>query len=274
MKSFNFVFISTNKRLCDRWNFHNQKLAELIPCNHSFEVYNLSIDSFVRHTSIDNTAFVSPTNSLGYMGGGYDKALLNCFTQDYKLLESKIQALLLNKNNGYTPLTSVNVIDVPDHDDAHDPSESSSESSSASLSCPKLILIPSMVIPERIASPHVIFDSVWNLLLHLSSNPQHITNIVLPGIGGGYGHVDPDTIARLMIGAIYIYSLESEMNRLSQLKKSILILFWLGKDYRKFENTYDINELETHIVSDFGKSLKIVPNTILDWDALVKCIKW
>ena len=60
--------------------------------------------------------------------------------------------------------------------------------------------------------------------------------------------------------------------RLKQLKKSMLILFFFNKDYRLFQNETDLLELES-LISDYGKSVELEPDTIMDLDEVFKCVK-
>ena len=62
--------------------------------------------------------------------------------------------------------------------------------------------------------------------------------------------------------------------RLDQLKKSLLILFFFNKDYRKLENLNDIEELETNVISEYGKNLNLVNETVMELEEVFKCIRW
>ena len=62
--------------------------------------------------------------------------------------------------------------------------------------------------------------------------------------------------------------------RLDQLKKSLLILFFFNKDYRKLENLNDIEELETNVISEYGKNLNLVNGTVMELEEVFKCIRW
>ncbi|GME96646.1 unnamed protein product [[Candida] boidinii] len=78
--------------------------------NDRIEIYNPSATNFTQFTrniksskSQGVTTIVSPGNSLGYLGGGFDKAIAEIFTtdSDWKSTERYLQKKLLNRFNGY-----------------------------------------------------------------------------------------------------------------------------------------------------------------------------
>ena len=103
--------------------------------------------------------------------------------------------------------------------------------------------------------------------------------LVLPGIGTGYGNLNEYESTKIMLFAIFLYNLSlrgktTPTTRLDQLKKSLLILFFFNKDYRKLENLNDIEELETNVISEYGKNLNLVNGTVMELEEVFKCIRW
>lgn len=103
--------------------------------------------------------------------------------------------------------------------------------------------------------------------------------MVLPGIGTGYGNLNEYESTKIMLFAIFLYNLSlrgktTPTTRLDQLKKSLLILFFFNKDYRKLENLNDIEELETNVISEYGKNLNLVNGTVMELEEVFKCIRW
>ena len=103
--------------------------------------------------------------------------------------------------------------------------------------------------------------------------------LVLPGIGTGYGNLNEYESTKIMLFAIFLYNLSfrgktTPTTRLDQLKKSLLILFFFNKDYRKLENLNDIEELETNVISEYGKNLNLVNETVMELEEVFKCIRW
>ena len=58
---------------------------------------------------------------------------------------------------------------------------------------------------------------------------------------------------------------------MDQLKIFINIVFF-NKDYRKLENLNDIEELETNVISEYGKNLNLVNGTVMELEEVLNVL--
>ncbi|CCG22540.1 hypothetical protein CORT_0B08350 [Candida orthopsilosis Co 90-125] len=305
-----FILIDSNQLIVQCWKHHyqtclkivqhyNLSLKPTIPTSststspNEFEFYASTIEDFVSTHQLSGTAStVSPGNSLSYMGGGFDKYLLQSMllgttVTDYKVIEHLIQDAKLRQSNGYlipNHIYRTNLLQLPIYK-GYNYRDSLIYKN---LGVDELIQIPTMIVPEKIHSVRHLFDSIWSLLSHIQEydvlggkeDPKRdgeirqIQNLIIPGIGTGYGHLNEFESTKIMIFAMFVFHLDLKTNtRLNQLKKSMLILFFFNKDYRLFQNETDLQELE-NLISDYGKSVELKPDTIMDLDEVFKCIKF
>ncbi|KAK6204913.1 uncharacterized protein RJT21DRAFT_117391 [Scheffersomyces amazonensis] len=282
-RPLHIILLDINTNIYKYWNISHKQLTNIISkyglTNHY--PYQLTMEcstiakliSTANHPNYDesgNTAVVSPTNSLSYMGGGYDKFLLQALMLptstnglDYKPLESKIQEHSLNKFSGYLSVGTIHNINLSDTLDVN---KFKNKLAYQNWKVTNLIQIPSMMVPESLnhSSQHIqkligVFDCVWNLLILLhESHNSHIANVIIPGIGSGYGELSEQEIGKIMIFAILLYNLNlGHGDRLLHLKKSCMILFFFRKNYRKLSNVYDLEELERDVITEYGKKIMI-----------------
>jgi O-acetyl-ADP-ribose deacetylase (regulator of RNase III) len=223
------VFVSTDPVWCQFLRTH------IPPQLLSVSVQNAKIDSVLHLCSLDRpSAVVTPANSLGYMGGGFDRLILECIGSD-KNLEHKIQALLAESHRGYLPISSAKIVDL-----AH------------IVQGPRfdfLIPAPSMTVPEPIAPSHAkqhIFDTIWNALVAAKNAPRAISTVIIPAFGTNWGQVHPQVSAAstLAATAIFNWPLYDMGPRQSGLLRSSLALMYLRKDISKFGVPDHIKELE------------------------------
>ncbi|KAI5954727.1 hypothetical protein KGF57_003750 [Candida theae] len=272
-----------------------------------FEFYASTIEDFVsNHQLSGNTSTVSPGNSLGYMGGGYDKHLLQSMLlgtdiTDYKVVEHLIQDARLRQGNGYmipNHIYRTDLLQLPIYQ-GYNYRDSLIYKN---LGVEELIQIPTMMVPEKIHSVRHLFDSIWSLLSHIqgygmtsgeetennsSSNGKdsgklrQIQNLIIPGVGTGYGHLNEFESTKIMIFAMFVFHLDLKSStksngyvssRLDQLKKSMLILFFFNKDYRLFQNEIDVSEMES-LISDYGKNVELKSDSIMELDEVFQCVK-
>ncbi|KAI5960358.1 uncharacterized protein KGF55_004650 [Candida pseudojiufengensis] len=174
------------------------------------------------------------------------------------------------------------------------------------LKVDELIQIPTMIVPESIDNNEgisQIFNIMWNLLNYL--NKYQVSEkdryVIIPGIGTGFGNLDENEVTKVMIFAIFLFNIkfdrieidssdiDLEVENTSKLKestnkadwlndkgmlKSIMILFFLNKEYRHFRDKADIYEIE-QVLSDYGKSYNFESkNKAMEIDELFKCFKF
>ena len=320
-----YILIDTNQLIVQCWKHHYQTCLKIVqhynlslnPTTitssttattsfNEFEFYASTIEDFVtNHKLGGNTSAVSPGNSLGYMGGGYDKYLLQSMllgtnVSDYKVIEQLIQDAKLQQSNGYlipNHIYRTNLLQLPIYK-GYNYRESLIYKN---LGVDEIIQIPTMMVPEKIHSVRHLFDSIWSLLSHIqeehsmdekminsgrsngnsAAELRQVRNIIIPGIGTGYGHLNEFELTKIMIFAMFVFHLDfkgnnndsqSSSTRLNQLKKSMLILFFFNKDYRLFQNEIDLQELES-LISEYGRGVELKPDTIMELDEVFKCVK-
>lgn len=315
-----FILIDSNQLIVQCWKHHYQTCLKIVqhynlslkptipPASsdssvsslssspNEFEFHACTIEDFVSsHSLSGTTSTVSPGNSLSYMGGGFDKYLLQSMllgtnVSDYKVVERLIQDAKLRQSNGYlipNHIYRTNLLQLPTYK-GYNYRDSLIYKN---LGVDELIQIPTMMVPEKIHSVRHLFDSIWSLLSHIqeygverehqrdavcngAEQVRQVQNLIIPGIGTGYGHLNEFELTKIMIFAMFVFHLDFQManSRLNQLKKSMLILFFFNKDYRLFQNETDLLELES-LISDYGKSVELEPDTIMDLDEVFKCVK-
>jgi hypothetical protein len=197
----------------------------------------------------------SPGNLVAFMHGGFDKYLIEELgppAQTSRLVQRDI----LSRHHGYVaPTVCVNVDLVRVLG-----AEYRQLAIHRNLGVTQLLFCPTMVVPEAIEA-RVAFDSIWNIL-----STNSLPNLIIPGFGTGYGAIDRDGAARDIVAAICLYTLPG-----LSLRRSMMILLHLRKDYSKFEYDGDIEELES-VLSDVGRAKRDVP--VSDWEDYFGRFAW
>lgn len=280
------VLVNTSSTITGRLHLHFNQLLELIDTSGvpTLQLYNDSIEQFM-YSKTDSlcSAVATPANSLSYMGGGFDKYLLEALSMtagsshhlNYKLLERPIQNETLRAYSGYIPTKTSILVDLPQVFRAVPSFDYRSSLAYTNHAISKLIFCPTMVIPQRISSDNnFIFDCIWNILLTVQNHNRiapPIETLILPAFGTGYGGLDIDQTARLIVAAIVIFHLNID----PPIRKSLLVLFLLKKDYHHLENSHDINHLQDFGISEYGiKKMKnmVFDDKVMEWQELVKCV--
>lgn len=290
------LFIDTNAAMCHQW-IKQLEVLKLCSVSHllrhmpQVSIHNclihdllLGIDNVSAATrkGIDSTYVVTPSNSLLYMGGGFDRSLLQLLLigtghSDYKVLEKLIQRQALVHHNGYVAPNTVHPVSLRNNRDiTHLLTNSMAV---ANWNVTELVQIPSMVVPSKIDQLETVFDFMWRLVTHLmmtvSSSQQEHLNVVIPGIGTGYGNLDSANVARIMMYAVAIFYMDLDhLGHNQHLTRLLLVLFLLRKNYQLFENEYDLLELEA-LMSDKGKYYDFGSDSsdVLDWEDLLLFVK-
>ena len=172
--------LDINKDMCDAWHrcFDPATAGNI-------EIVNNSFAGFMsKHPGIE--AIVSPANSFGLMNGGYDKAITDYFGTG---LMKTVQAKILDKWLGLQPVgtsISVPIIDCICYKDYK----------KAVTYHPILIHTPTMIAPESIIDPSIVFHCMRSSIIE--ANNQGASSIVIPAFGGCAGKLSFDTIAEMM----------------------------------------------------------------------------
>lgn len=259
------VFVTIAHDLYCQWNLQLKHLQKLLP--------TFSVPITTHYGSVEQlfesappplpnqprrAAVVCPANSLLYMGGGFDRGVLEALktaSQLYKELELYIKRQGNSRSRGYIPVRTVETVAMA--------AMANNRRAYSHWHVDSLVLVPLMVVPEPIdatGAKSVIVDSMWNVLVHCRDQWDVV---VIPGIGGGYGGIDHETIARLQLATLAIYHLE-----VLPLQRALLMLFLLGKDYRKFGGT-DAEEMDRY-VTDYGRHVDTAANRSLA--DVLKCV--
>lgn len=281
MRRLNLIFVDTNPTVYQQWQAHYQNIlrsldnfSERNEYVHYF--YKGSINQLLKQKKVHSgrTAVMTPTNSLSYMGGGFDKFLLEALLEDrYRDIKTQLQTYCLKRFNGYTPVNTVNHVNLLEAIENY-----AEYPAYKTWTLSDMVCIPSMVVPEAVTptqGPTNIFDTIWNLLLHLEVELPGTQTIIMPGIGTGYGNLDTSTATYCMLVATFLFNLDlPAVNlRLSQLKKSLMILFLFNKDYKSLMNSDDLQELEKHILTEYGASKVLKPGEIMSIGEIIRCIQ-
>lgn len=262
-----FIIVSTNKAVASSLEIALAAVSPWLPNLVGASVVHGSLAHLLgSRPVVGSVAIVSPANSLSYMGGGFDRAILETLTGsanfNYKLLEAAIQRKALDYHNGYIVPGSVHKVDL---ESAYRAANINFHSTVAwQKRVTTLIQAPTMVVPEPISGQNV-FDTMWSVLVE-SRGVADV--VILPAFGNGYGKVDPDVVARVMAGALGIFHLE-----VPPLARGVAILLFTGKNYRNLGLPGDVAELE-HYLTREGR--QVDPDSIdwpMPWEQLTRCVK-
>ncbi|VEU19985.1 DEKNAAC100138 [Brettanomyces naardenensis] len=272
LKRIRIVLLDLNKSICDAWlksleEFNRSPYSksnllwfdspvEIYVHNGSFESlseelemkpkypYVRSSDYHYQITSAYTTTTVlSPGNSVGYMGGGFDRVLANLFSHNdftWKHAEMHVQSQLLDQYKGYLTPGNANLIEF--HSDAFYRDSKAWNL----LNANSILHLPTMRVPRPLVNLSTlelyrfVFDCTWELLSTVNKanietlkwkEDKHavIDTLLLTGIGTGYGGVPIEIVGKAMIAAIVIFT----NHALLRVEKSIYCLKFVGEDYQK-----------------------------------------
>lgn len=234
------------------------------------EVFHGTVAAFLAAYRPDcGATVVAPANSVSFMGGGYDRALLEALgapALDYRRVEAALQTRARARFRGYIPPATVHPVEVAAaFADAGVPFHTTAAHAKRIHT---LLLAPTMVVPKP-TTPQCVFDCVWNVLAAADT-----ATVILPAFGAGYGRVAPETVARVMAGAVALFHAP-----LAPLARTAAVLVFLGKDYRLLEVARDVRAVERHL-SPYGRAHADARTAAPDagaewpmpWPQLVRCV--
>lgn len=148
-----------------------------------------TLDSAVHAFAIDSV--VSPGNSYGTLGGGFDLVINNYYKQ--KGIKDPTKVLQSNLKGGYNPVGNTRIV-------------------SFSTNVPKLIHIPTMRTPQK-CPPDVpiVFNCMWSMLSEIddfnskNNSELQVKRILLTGLGTGYGGISECTCAKQISLALELW---------------------------------------------------------------------
>ncbi len=287
IKKFQIVLLDLNKSICDAWAksihdfnkslFSTKDLAWFdVPVE--IHVHNGSFSSLGKelkkrpafryegqegyHKEISKnyttTTILSPGNSIGYMGGGFDKALANLFSHgdfSWRHTEKHVQGQLLDLYKGYLTPTNANLIEFSTDSFYRDSKAWNTLSANSILHMPTMrVPRPLVTATSEIEQYRYVFDCTWELLSTINKanietlkwgDDRHavISTMILTGIGTGYGGIPVHIVGKAMVAAIVIFT----NHALYRIQKSIYCLKFLHEDYKKLVKA---DELDVHINTD------------------------
>ncbi|TID31196.1 hypothetical protein CANINC_000245 [Pichia inconspicua] len=276
MTYLRILLLDTNPKLVAEWN----RQLKQVP-NHTklmIETFNGSLSEISNRNSI-KSAILSPANSIGGMGGGFDKVLCDLFSvdKDCRAVESWIRRYL---RHGYTPLGTSHLVEFDDFPGFIN----STARKCLNASC--IIVTPTMRVPQRIYQDdfgdsfqkeqkrnvvRFIFDCVWESLcsvarynekidLQCETREEKIDTIIMPGLGTGFGGLPLDLAAKGMIGALSLWGISKPVD------VGLLCLIFLGEDYNAFNNP-DIVEAKNCLID--GESYDVLQQDVGDFYKIV-----
>lgn len=212
------ILCDTNETICYLWKhlLHDFKGVQIHHGRLSALVDGVLLES---HSS-QNIAIVSPGNSFGYLGGGFDLALYDYFGG--KAFETWFRRQL---KGGYRPVGSATALDLSHYKNGlHKPIK-------------YIIHTPTVVAPcnplyERSRPVQTgyepVFNAIWNALVHA---PNDVETIIIPGLCTGYVGVPPRISCKSMIFGLKLFLLG---DRVSNELKNVLIMCFLGYPFGPF----------------------------------------
>ncbi|KAM3163460.1 Macro domain-containing protein [Lachancea thermotolerans] len=164
-----------------------------------------------------NAAVVSPGNSFGFLGGGFDLAIQSFFggKQFEKFFRKRIGEF-------YKPVGETTIVDL-DH--------------WARNGIRYIVHIPTVVAPTRkvFDTEHpvetgyqLVFNAMWSALVHA---PKNVETLIVPGLGTGYLGIPKAVCSKSMAFALNLFFANETM---SVELRNVIIMHFLGFRYEGF----------------------------------------
>ncbi|QLG72627.1 hypothetical protein HG535_0D03350 [Zygotorulaspora mrakii] len=228
------VLCDTNETVCRLWRQLLQGLSPYSARIHHGELCEAmkELESGQKERDTDNgapgtkavgncsIAIVSPGNSFGFLGGGFDLGIRDYFGG--VPFEGWLREAL---HCSYSPVGSVKAIDV------------TSYSRNLRNNVKYVVYTPTVVAPCRSlfeASRAVrtgyepVFNATWSAL---TGTPKDVETLVMPGMCTGYVGVPASVSCKSMAFALKLYLLENDV---SEELKNVLIMCFLGYPFKPF----------------------------------------
>lgn len=200
--------------------------------NMMIKIHNGTLEDLISTTREDSAkvsndnkyAIVSPGNSFGYLGGGFDLALYRYFGG--QPFEKWFRGCLGYK---YHTVGSTNVVDVSK---CNVPATTEKKDGIQYIIHVPTIVAPSGKLFDE-SNPvrtgyEPTFNAMWNSLCHL---PDDANGLIVPGLCTGYCGVPASISAKSMAFALRLYMSDDIIS--SELTK-VLIMYYLGYRFDPF----------------------------------------
>ncbi|QLL30587.1 hypothetical protein HG536_0A04050 [Torulaspora globosa] len=219
------VLCDTSEAVCDGWRrMLTSRCGDL-----SVSVYHGTLGALLERECGGSVAVVSPGNSFGFLGGGFDQAL--CQQLGGEPFETWFRAKLHER---YYPVGSATAVEL-----------------GGGFSCGAVryvVHVPTMVAPCRsvydrrrcVATGYSrVFDAMWNALV---SCPADVQTLVVPGLATGYAGVPSEVACKSMVFALRVFALPAKL--FSRELQNVLIMHFLGCGYGGFFGERSLRECE------------------------------
>lgn len=229
MKPFRIILCDMNKTVTQLWTDFIQKAATKNP--NLVYIYNGSFETLIQKLKEENVnkqkrvySVVSPGNSFGYLGGGFDLALFNYFggVPFEKWFRKQL-------DNEYKPVGSITTVDLRNcHEEGLNPTR---DEIGYVVHCPTMITPNGPIFnPSEPMKTGVepVFDAMWNSLRYA---PEDTDALIISGLCTGYAAVPEALSCKSMIFAIRLYLCDG---LLSSETKNVLIMHFLGYPYKAY----------------------------------------
>lgn len=229
MNQIRIVICDTNEVVARKLHQYVPKkltLSQQAVCTHHGPLESLinSMRTDKKKHPGNKYAIVSPGNSFGYLGGGFDLALFNYFGG--KPFESWFRKELGNR---YHTVGSATVIDLTrcplnDINELRDGIQ-------------YIIHVPTVVAPtkpiyqesQKLKTGYEpVFNAMWNSVMHA---PHDVDGLIIPGLCTGYAGVPPEISCKSMAFALSLYMLQ---DKISVELRNALIMYFLGYPFKPF----------------------------------------
>ena len=228
MKPLKIILCDSNETLPKLWKKYLTQ--GILKNNTSLCIHHGRFDSLMASIKSDEKnygmsyAIVSPGNSLGYLGGGFDLALRNYFGGVE--FESWFREQL---GYEYHTVGSATVVDISKC--GLDVTQKCRGGMKYIIHCPTMISPGKPIFDEK--NPietgyQSVFNALWNGLMHV---PKDIDGLIIPGLCTGYAGVPPTISCKSTAFALRLYRLEG---LISKELRNVLIMYFLGHSYEPF----------------------------------------
>lgn len=173
---------------CSQAGGKGMRQMDLHLVDHDPDVASALEDTFSPHSEVSvsegdilsraRCAVVSPANCFGNMDGGIDRVYVDFFGQE---IQWRVQELIEREPTGRLRIGLARLVQT-----GHE-------------RIPFMIVAPTMEVPQPIPAANVFFAMA--AVLRLADESPELTEVFVPGLGTGVGHVDPADAALEMEAA-------------------------------------------------------------------------
>lgn len=247
-KVMKVILLDKNTKICELWRRSFKLLPTALIPNTSdhISIHNGILRTIPRTLPIcyplqeleeevcsiptSKLSIVSPGNSFGFLGGGFDEAIRDYFggAPFEKWFQEQFQMK-------YNPVGNTTVIDLHNF-----------EGGAKHASFQWIIHIPTMLSPEKslydsgnptFTGRFPVFNATW---LALWNAPADCSSIIMPGLGTGWGSIPLEVACESMVLALWLWMVRNKMSALLQRK---IILRYFDSEYAPFvDSTYHSGE--------------------------------